>query len=181
MRLLSCEPSSRTVPEPVRCVCVLVRAYVLAAKNGQTDEVVKLHDAGGKVNFYDPEMLQSTPLQWAANNGHVDTIQKLVDLGASVYPTNQHGWTALHHASNWGYVDCVKKLLDLGADPYAQSEGGHTPMEAVWGACLRVVGVYMPPCSPALCLCACICVLARACMYACVCQTEHQRRRDTED
>ena len=38
----------------------------------------------------------------------------------SVAPTNQHGWTALHHAANWGYVDCVKKLLDLGADPYAQ-------------------------------------------------------------
>ena len=38
----------------------------------------------------------------------------------SVFPTNQHGWTALHHASNWGYVSCVEKLLDLGADPYAQ-------------------------------------------------------------
>jgi ankyrin repeat protein len=168
-----------------------------AAKNGLTSEIVKLHAAGAKVNFFDPEMLQSTPLHWAANNGHVDTIQKLVELGArsvcrwsmihrslplpycapcgparvhpdyhllpthprvrlrfrtrtchlyirtrthlahehahehahSVHPTNQHGWTALHHAANWGYIDCVKKLLDLGADPYAQSESGKTPME----------------------------------------------------
>ncbi len=58
----------------------------------------------------------------------------------SVHPTNQHGWTALHHAANWGYIDCVKKLLDLGADPYAQSESGKTPMEVlgfgVWGLVL---------------------------------------------
>ena len=53
-----------------------------AAKNGQTEDIVKLHAAGAKVNFFDPEMLQSTPLHWAANNGHVDTIKKLVELGA---------------------------------------------------------------------------------------------------
>jgi len=53
-----------------------------AAKGGLTDEVIKLHAAGANVNFYDPEMLQSTPLHWAANNGHVDTIAKLVELGA---------------------------------------------------------------------------------------------------
>ena len=62
------------------CVCAYAR--LRAAKGGLTDEVIKLHKAGAAVNFYDPEMLQSTPLHWAANNGHVDTIAKLVELGA---------------------------------------------------------------------------------------------------
>lgn len=50
-------------------------------------------------------------------------------MANSVAPTNQHGWTALHHAANWGYVECVKKLLDLGADPYSQ-----VPSRGVRGA-----------------------------------------------
>lgn len=65
-------------------VCIRVRA----AKGGLTDEVVKLHKAGAKVNFYDPEMLQSTPLHWAANNGHVDTVAKLVELGSRSFFLN---------------------------------------------------------------------------------------------
>ena len=43
---------------------------------------MKLHAAGAQINFYDPEMLQATPLHWAANNGHVETLSKLVELGA---------------------------------------------------------------------------------------------------
>ena len=46
-----------------------------AAKGGQTAELQKLAAAGAKVNFWDPEMLQSTPLHWAANNGHVETVE----------------------------------------------------------------------------------------------------------
>ena len=46
-----------------------------AAKGGQTEELQKLAAAGAKVNFWDPEMLQSTPLHWAANNGHVETVE----------------------------------------------------------------------------------------------------------
>ena len=44
---------------------------------------------GANVNYYDPEMLQATALHWAANNGHEDTVERLIELGASVKPTNQ--------------------------------------------------------------------------------------------
>lgn len=101
-----------------------------AARNGETAEVEKLAKAGAQVNYYDPEMLQATALHWASTNGHADTVEKLVELGASVFPTNQFGWTALHHAANWGYVDCVKALIKAGADPMAKSESGSTPIEA---------------------------------------------------
>lgn len=45
------------------------------------------------MNYYDPEMLQATALHWAANNGHEDTVRKLIEMGASVMPTNQVGGT----------------------------------------------------------------------------------------
>ncbi|EKX31164.1 hypothetical protein GUITHDRAFT_166938 [Guillardia theta CCMP2712] len=101
-----------------------------AAKNGETDAVVKLHAAGAQVNFYDPELLQSTALHWSATNGHVDTTAKLIELGASVFPTNQHGWTALHHAANWGYSEVARVLIKNGADAKAKSESGKTPLDA---------------------------------------------------
>eukprot|EP00961_Rhodomonas_salina_P179474 2421726-Rhodomonas_salina.1 len=49
----------------------------------------RLAKAGAQVNYYDPEMLQATALHWASTNGHADTVEKLVELGASVFPTNQ--------------------------------------------------------------------------------------------
>eukprot|EP00281_Chroomonas_sp_CCMP1168_P032723 CAMPEP_0206248794 /NCGR_PEP_ID=MMETSP0047_2-20121206/20563_1 /ASSEMBLY_ACC=CAM_ASM_000192 /TAXON_ID=195065 /ORGANISM="Chroomonas mesostigmatica_cf, Strain CCMP1168" /LENGTH=230 /DNA_ID=CAMNT_0053674469 /DNA_START=150 /DNA_END=838 /DNA_ORIENTATION=- len=101
-----------------------------AAKNGETAKVERLAKEGANVNYYDPEMLQATAVQWAANNGHADTLKKLVELGASVHPTNQFGWTAMHHAANWGYVDCVDALIKAGADPMALSESGKTPAQA---------------------------------------------------
>mmetsp|Transcript_9881 Transcript_9881/g.21104 ORF Transcript_9881/g.21104 Transcript_9881/m.21104 type:complete len:260 (-) Transcript_9881:9-788(-) len=101
-----------------------------AAKNGETAILESLVAAGAQINYWDPELLQSTALHWAATNGHTDTIQKLVQLGALVGPTNQFGWTALHHSANWGYADCVTALLALGADPDARSESGKTPADA---------------------------------------------------
>lgn len=52
---------------------------------------LSLVSEGANVNYYDPEMLQATALHWAANNGHEDTVEKLIELGASVMPTNQVG------------------------------------------------------------------------------------------
>lgn len=69
-------------------------------------------------------------VQWTATNGHADTAKKLIELGASVAPTNQFGWTALHHAANWGYDNVCKVLIENGADPMAKSESGKTPAEA---------------------------------------------------
>ncbi len=54
-------------------------------------EDIRLVAAGAQVNYWEPELLQSTALHWAATNGHAPAIRKLTELGASVGPTNQVG------------------------------------------------------------------------------------------
>ena len=72
-----------------------------------------------------------TPLMWAAAEGHVETLQALIDAGAdvmarTVVPENPlrtglegpapHGFTALLFAVRAGHIDAVRVLLDAGAD-----------------------------------------------------------------
>ena len=49
----------------------------------------RLVKEGAQVNYWDPELLQSTAVHWAATNGHHAAIRKLVELGGSISPTNQ--------------------------------------------------------------------------------------------
>src|SRR5207248_5004914 len=67
---------------------------------------------------------RGTPLTWAAVNGRVDAVRRLVELGADVNgratfggPDHGQGVTALHLAAQSGQAGAVETLLELGADP----------------------------------------------------------------
>jgi ankyrin repeat protein len=63
---------------------------------------------------------------WAAYNGDVDLVARLVKAGADVNATNDYGATALSEAATTGTVPIIKALLAAGADAKSTNAEGET-------------------------------------------------------
>uniref|UniRef100_A0A1I8H6Q3 ANK_REP_REGION domain-containing protein n=1 Tax=Macrostomum lignano TaxID=282301 RepID=A0A1I8H6Q3_9PLAT len=63
-----------------------------------------------------PDSTGATALMLAADAGHHELIEKLIDLGASVRAEDSQGRTALSRACEAGHVRAVRALMDRGAD-----------------------------------------------------------------
>jgi ankyrin repeat protein len=57
-----------------------------------------------------------TALIWAAEKGHLDVAQLLLDRGAAIDKTANTGSTALIEAAKKGHLDVARLLLDRGAE-----------------------------------------------------------------
>ena len=78
--------------------------------------------------------LNQTPLQWAAWDGHTETVRLLLDRGARIEgDRNGRRWTPLHYAAEKGHTETVRLLLDRGANIDAEDNKGRTP----WHVALR--------------------------------------------
>ena len=72
-----------------------------------------------------------TPLHFAVRQGHLETIQALLDAGADVNQVSAGDKTSpLLIATINGRFDVAKLLLEKGADPRLASENGVTPLYA---------------------------------------------------
>lgn len=81
-----------------------------------------------------------TPLHWASQHGHEETVKLLIELGAMVSffcsISSHHKvdigddmkWTALHWACNNGHTKVVKTLL-VSANVNAEDTLGRTPLQ----------------------------------------------------
>ncbi|KAA0170630.1 hypothetical protein FNF28_01392 [Cafeteria roenbergensis] len=87
-----------------------------AAKAGNTAEASRLLDAGAPVNRKNHANNGVTALIVAAEHGHKDTVELLLDRGADLEATDDDGSTALVFAASGGHKDTVELLLDRGAD-----------------------------------------------------------------
>ncbi|PAA90892.1 hypothetical protein BOX15_Mlig015315g1 [Macrostomum lignano] len=63
-----------------------------------------------------PDSTGATALMLAADAGHHELIENLIDLGASVRAEDSQGRTALSRACEAGHVRAAKALMDRGAD-----------------------------------------------------------------
>lgn len=57
-----------------------------------------------------------TPLMFASENGHLNVVVKLIELGANVNQASVYGITALVCAVRMGHLKCIEALIKAGAD-----------------------------------------------------------------
>ena len=76
-------------------------------------------------------------LHFAAQNGDVEEVRRLLAGGFSPNEFDDLGKTPLHYAAERGHVDVIKLLLASGADVNAHDERviGNTPLCQVADAC----------------------------------------------
>ncbi len=95
-----------------------------AAKRGQTAKVRALLTAHGDANTRQGV----AALIWAAAEGHIDTVQALLDEGTDVNQKDENGWTALLVASVRGHNQVVRMLIQAGADVNVIENKGGTAL-----------------------------------------------------
>ncbi len=110
--LSSCsQPEEPAAPPSAEAVA----AFAEAAFNGETRRVVEALKNGMPVD--QTEENGSTALMLAAFNGHVETMQALLDAGAEIdLRDTGNGRTALMFASSGPFPSAVRLLLEKGAD-----------------------------------------------------------------
>ncbi|TAA41523.1 ankyrin repeat domain-containing protein [Pseudoxanthomonas winnipegensis] len=86
----------------------------LASKQGHTDVVHALIDAGADTNAR--HFGHWTPLMFAARNGHVDCMRMLINNHADIEAQDLTHARAIHHAAEFKHTDCVALLRDHQAD-----------------------------------------------------------------
>ncbi len=62
------------------------------------------------------DSFRRTPLWWAAANGDLDEVRRLIGAGADVTAADIDFERPLHVASRWGHVEVVEQLLRSGAE-----------------------------------------------------------------
>ena len=69
-----------------------------------------------------------TRLWWAARDGRVADVERLVAEGENPNAADIDGETPLHAAARWGHTAVVEALLARGADPQTKALYGRTPL-----------------------------------------------------
>lgn len=112
-----------------------VTAFLAAICTGNVSLVELFVRHGAKVNdFPSGTNLKRTPLQSAAEGGHIEIVQYLIKLGANINApaARRGGGTAIQLAAIGGYLGILTILIENGADVDAAASkfDGNTALEA---------------------------------------------------
>lgn len=89
--------------------------HVAAARNHFKCIELLLDMAPGNIDIGESIYRESGPAtHHAADNGHVESLQFLLEKGANINGENDSGGTVLHRAAQEGHVQCVEVLLQKG-------------------------------------------------------------------
>ncbi|KAJ4833133.1 putative E3 ubiquitin-protein ligase xbos32 [Turnera subulata] len=130
-----------------RCIRLLLADYIPSIGDCW-DVLRKRSNYDGSISEFDETALHEvlnrpadggiTALHMAALNGHVESVQLLLDLGASVYEVTVEdgstidligaGSTALHYGACGGNAQCCQLLIARGASLTAENANGWTPL-----------------------------------------------------
>ena len=106
----------------------LGEAFLRAAQSGLLDIVTELQTTYGPDIVDTTDEDQYTALHRAAYNGHLETTEFLLSVGAKVDARTADGWQPLHCACRWNKTRVASLLLQNGADANAQTNGRQTPL-----------------------------------------------------
>lgn len=85
-------------------------------------------------------VLWHSGILFGANNGHIQVVKALLELGANIDDRSNNWKTPLLWACLWGHYDVVKFLIDSGADLFVSDIYGLTPvMSAVMNGNVTLV------------------------------------------
>lgn len=92
----------------------------------------------------DPAMSQMTPIMLAAQGGHAETVQAIIDHGAQLDTARAGGMTALMFAAQSGSGDTLMAMLNAGASRDIKTERGRgTLFFAAQGGDVRCVEILL--------------------------------------
>ena len=106
--------------------------FLEASQSGHIDTIRLLLDHNPDVNVRELDG-GWCPLHFAAINGHLQLVQKLLELNAEVDSCTHHKSTPLLMASELGHTDVVRLLLNCDADVYARDNDLDTPLHCAAG------------------------------------------------
>ncbi|KAL3063110.1 hypothetical protein OYC64_002819 [Pagothenia borchgrevinki] len=92
------------------------RAFALAAEHGCV-EMLEMLMVPYDMGTMKPNKRGDTPLHLAARNGHLATVQSLLQSFDTRDEVNMEGETALYQAAEHGEEECALLLLEAGCDP----------------------------------------------------------------
>jgi len=106
--------------------------------SGQKENVLNAIRKGANIDARDDD--QYTPLHHACDNGHLEVVMALIEVGANV---NVNGGsyknTPLHFACDNGHLEVAMALIEKGADIDARDDIQNTPLHlACWNSHLKV-------------------------------------------
>lgn len=96
------------------------------AKPATTDSIEDAGEQSSPAEFALEDDNTPSPLQLAAQGGHIDVVQELLKYKADYHPRD--GSAALYYAAAGGYGRVVKELLDHGINEVAKDPDGDTAL-----------------------------------------------------
>jgi ankyrin repeat protein len=101
--------------------------FLQAAESGDIESILLCFSKGVDVEERDKPH-NKTALHWAAEKGHTDIAQLLLDWGSNLAMQDRYGETPLHYAADSGHFKVIKVICERNPSFAAVDDRGRTAL-----------------------------------------------------